>query len=101
MKLSYGQAMDLLAEDRSVKASEVSARALRRKVWVYGHGQPGCMYDSGPYYTDTKASAIACVVGLLADDDCKGAVTALRRAHVFSNSYGVATIAGTTLGSIL
>ena len=100
-KMSFYEVMEKLGDERPVNYKDVRASALKRKVWVYGHGQPGCLFDSGPYYATTKAGAIECLLEMLAEDDSRGAATALRRDHIFYNSYGVATISQDTLGGIL
>lgn len=100
-KLTFAQVMEKINDGFVVHYQDVQARALKRRIWVYGHGQSGCLFDSGPYYATTKEQACNGLLEMLAEDDCKGAVTALKRNHVFYNSYGVATISSDTLGSIL
>ena len=84
MKLSYTEALERLADQRIVHANDVEARAMRRKVWISGNGSPGCLYDNGPNYHETKADAIAsCAFTADWDDDSpnpyRGIVSALRR----------------------
>ena len=79
----------------------VRARDLKRRVCVYGWGQPGCLYDAGPFCATTKRDAIDSVMLMLDENDCKGARTSLRNKHGFYNKHGRAHISKTTLGDIL
>lgn len=106
-KLSFDEVMERLSDERSVSRSEVQARALRRKVWVSGNGSPGCLYDNGPHYHETKASAIESCA-FVADwcdegpNPYRGIVSALRQYHSFHADTGeVFEISQTTLGAIL
>jgi hypothetical protein len=85
--------LDALNDERTVYADEVSARARRSRIWVYGSGLPGCLYDNGPYYTDSKRNAIACCVdyACAASESMsapRGMVTELRNGHSFTDSDG-------------
>lgn len=65
-KLSYGDALQALNEEREVLATDVQAAALRRTVWFSCNGLPGCMPDSRGY-SQTKEGAIESCL-FVADD---------------------------------
>ena len=57
-KLTFDEALDLIYDGRSLSASEVSAAALRRSVWIAEWHIPGCLSESRGIST-TKRDAIA------------------------------------------
>lgn len=95
--------LQALADDRPVSRDDVAARVLNRKVWVYGAGSPGCLYDSGPYYTDSKRNAVACLVELADNGEGtpRGVVTELRRSHCSYRNGWRYELSQDTLGGIL
>jgi hypothetical protein len=103
-KLTFDEAMQRLADERPVNRSEVKASALARRIWVAGAGSPGCLYDSGPYYSATKRDAIE-TLAFIADDGesgtPRGLVTALRAGYSFSHNGWVYEVSRDTLGGVL
>jgi len=103
-KLTFDEVMQRLADDRAVSRDEVSARALARHVWVAGAGSPGCLYDSGPYYSARKTDAIE-TLAFIADDGesgtPRGLVTALRERGSFSHKGWIYEVSQTTLRDVL
>lgn len=96
--------LQALADDRHVRASEVSAHVLRMKVWVYGAGQPGCLYDSGPYYSPTKEAAICDLVSMADDGESgepRGMLAELRRNHSATHGHWHFELSQDTLASLL
>ena len=63
-KLTFDRVMELLGDERYVTFDRVRARDLKRRVWVYGWGQPGCLYDAGPFCATTKRDAFCHRPGL-------------------------------------
>lgn len=101
---TLSEVLDLLGDGRAVDKANVAARVLKCKIWVYGAGSPGCMYDSGPYYDATKGNAIACLAEYATDqngDQLRGVKTALRRDHCFYANGWRYEISQTTLGDVL
>jgi hypothetical protein len=45
-KLTFDEALERIADERSISANEVQARALRRYVWVAEWHVPGCLSES-------------------------------------------------------
>jgi hypothetical protein len=64
-KLTFTQALQALAEDRPLRAVEVSARALQCYVWVQSNGLPGCLSDNYGVYTSKRDAVAECL--LMAD----------------------------------
>ena len=62
-KLTFSEALELIADQRSVSASEVQARALQQKVWVAEWHIPGCLSESFSVCI-TRADAIACALDM-------------------------------------
>lgn len=103
-KLTFDEVMQRLAYGRSVNRSEVKARALARRIWVAGAGSPGCLYDSGPYYSTTKRGAIEYLVSIADDGEGgipRGLVTALRAGYSFSHNGWVYEVSRSTLREVL
>jgi len=106
-KLSFDEVMDKLSDERTVTHADVQARALRRKIWVSGNGQPGCLYDNGPHYHATKRAAIeSCAFTAEWNEDTpdpyRGLVTSLRKYHGFTAETGERfSISQTTLADVL
>lgn len=46
MKLTFNEALERLGDGRQVKASDVLAHALKRKVWVAEWHLPGCLSET-------------------------------------------------------
>jgi hypothetical protein len=57
-KLTFDEALERIADERSVTRDEVQARALHRLVWVAEWHIPGCLSESQCILT-TKRDAIA------------------------------------------
>lgn len=86
-----------------VDRADVLSRVLDMKVWVYGAGSPGCLYDSGPYYTDSKRNAIASLAEIADNGNGtpRGFVTELRRFHSSTRNGWRYELSQDTLRSIL
>lgn len=56
-KLTFDEALQRINDQMSVNASDVQARALRRKVWIAEWHIPGCLSESFSVCL-TKAEAI-------------------------------------------
>jgi hypothetical protein len=56
-KLTFDEALQNIADERRVSASDVQARALRRFVWIAEWHFPGCLSESSTVCT-TKGDAI-------------------------------------------
>ena len=74
--LTWEQIIDRLADGRDI--AEVPERLLARKIWVAGIGQPGCLYDAGPYYCRSKRQAIELLLDIA--DNGEGAPRGMRAA---------------------
>lgn len=85
-KLSFDQAMARINDGRFVKASEISARALKRKVWVAEWHLPGCLSESQSICL-TKAQAIEDALSFA--DSPKGMKTTLRKHGRFDSDSEV------------
>lgn len=105
MKLNTLSAvLELLADGRAVKRSDVAARVLRRRIYVTGSGQPGCLYDSGPDYHATKKAAVDSLVWLADDGEGtpRGMRAALLREGRYIDANGVRyEVSQDALGSVL
>lgn len=66
-KLTFDKALQRIADGRYPAASEVQARALQRKIWLYEWHLPGCISESWGV-TDCKRNAIACALELAAGE---------------------------------
>ena len=104
-KLTFDEALQRINEQRPVRASEVQARALSRKVWIAEWHIPGCFSESRGYYT-YKRDALEDALEMC--DHARGAATELRKYgrtdKVSPNAYvsmAITTIEQTTLGGIL
>ena len=53
-KLTFDEAMEKLNDKRYVKASDILASALSRKVWAAEWHIPGCLSESQNYCTSKK-----------------------------------------------
>ena len=81
-KLNYEEALQALNEDRPVRAEDVQAAALKRKVYFACANFPGCLPGWSGYFR-TKADAVESCVEYAGDDAPRGMVAALR-------SWGIA-----------
>jgi hypothetical protein len=79
-KLTFDDALQLINDERSISADQVSARALSRVLWVAEWHLPGCMSESRAYCL-TKRDAIesACQFAEGENGAPRGMATALRR----------------------
>lgn len=80
-KLDFDQALEKINDQHCVRASDVSARALSRVVWVAEWHVPGCMSESFSVCL-TKKDAIECALSMAGDCDGlapRGMKTALMR----------------------
>ena len=77
-KLDFDVVLQALADERHIKADEVQARVLERKVWLMMYSAPGCLPDHRDISL-TKADAIDGAVLLYGDDAPRGFKTALQR----------------------
>ena len=104
-KLTFDEALQRINEARPVRASEVQACALIRRVWIAEWHIPGCLSESQSICL-TKSDAIDCALGMCGN--ARGAASDLRRygrtdkvspgAYV---SMAITTIQQTTLGGVL
>lgn len=62
-KLTFDEALQDIGDERYPDASDVQARALRRKVWVYEWHLPGCISESWGVAL-TKGDAIECALSM-------------------------------------
>ena len=109
MKLTFHEALRALADERHIDRSNVQARALARKLWVYEWHLPGCLSESRGYVT-TKRDAVDSAL-LMAEGE-NGPPRGMR-ADLIRNGWSdrtapdawargaITTIECTTLGDIL
>lgn len=102
-KLTFDEVMQRLADERPVRREDVRASVLRRKVWVYGHGQPGCLYDYGPCYSRTKKDAVEelCWIADIGEGVPRGMRAALLRDGTFWDDCTRYELSQDTLASLL
>lgn len=67
-KLTFDEALEAIAEQRTVSASDVQARALKRFVWVAEWHIPGCLSESFSVHT-RKADAVESALDMASDED--------------------------------
>ncbi len=86
MKLAFDTVLQHLADDRRVKASDVLAHALKRKVWVAEWHMPGCLSESQSICV-SKLDAVEEGLRFADGDDGppRGMKTALIRDGVFQH----------------
>lgn len=79
-KLNFSEALQALADGRSLTADELQARALARFVWVYEWHFPGCVCESWGVVA-TKRDAIDSALSMAegAEGPPRGMATDLRR----------------------
>ena len=107
MKLSFDQALERLSDGRYVKPQDVSAKALKRVLWVSEWHIPGCLSES-MMYSANKGDAVQSSL-LMADlngEAPRGMKTALMRDGRFDSDsplFGrvINTVYKTTLGDLL
>ena len=102
-KLSFDDALQMVAEDRCVSADKIQARALKRTVWLMLYSAPGCMPDHRDVCR-TRSEAIETAINIYADDAPKGFRTRLRKYGIAATdpgNYYRVEIVRTTLGDIL
>jgi len=75
-KLTFDEALDRINDERSIRASEIQARALQRVVWVAEWHLPGCLSESFSVCL-TKREAIDCALSMA--DKPRGMLTDLKR----------------------
>lgn len=75
-KLNFSDALERISEQRSIDASEVQTRALRRAVWVAEWHIPGCMPKSF-VVSLTKRDALADALSMCGG--ARGAASDLRK----------------------
>ena len=68
MKLTFDEAIERINNERSIDASEVQARALRRYVWIAEWHFPGCLSESRTYCL-TKSNAIESALDFASGED--------------------------------
>lgn len=66
-KITFDEALEMLAEDRTIEACDVRADALRRFVWLAEWHVPGCLSESRAVCL-TKADALANALDFIGDD---------------------------------
>lgn len=101
--LSLDQVIDRLADGHPVDRADVPDQLLKRKIWVAGIGQPGCLYDAGPYYCRSKRQAVELLLDIADDGEGapRGMKTALKRDEEFFGNYFTAKIAQEYLGDVI
>lgn len=57
--------LDALNDERIVDKGDVAPQLLRAKVYAYGAGFPGCLYENGPHYAVVKADAVTALVDMI------------------------------------
>jgi hypothetical protein len=67
-KLSFSEALERINDERPIRADDVQARALARKVWVAEWHFPGCLSESRTY-SATKGDAIAAALDMASGQD--------------------------------
>lgn len=67
-KLTFSDALEMLADQRYVNPNNVQARALRRRVWIAEWHLPGCLSESQSVCL-TKREAIDCALSMAEDGD--------------------------------
>jgi len=97
------EVLDRLADDLTVDRADVPGHLLKQKVWVAGLGQPGCLYDGGPYYCRSKRQAIELLLDIADNGEGapRGMRAALERDGVFFNKYFRAEISQVFLGVVI
>lgn len=112
--------LDAINEERFVKADDVAPNILRAKVWCYGGGFPGCLYESGPHYAATKADAISGLIEMIeweldadaqleesehSDADCERILKDARESFAEYGAYGygnwIYELSENTIGGVL
>lgn len=86
-KLTFDEALERINDEQPIERADVTASALRRKVWQSANGNPGCMYDSSGVNM-TKADAIASCVQIAGEDEKRGMKAALARDGVWYDENG-------------
>lgn len=105
MKLTFDEAIERLADGYGVRAADVLASALRRKIWIAEWHLPGCLSESQSIAL-TKADAIQCALNFAGDTAPRGMITCLRKygnCQHRTEMYGIVstTIKQQTLGDLL
>ena len=79
-KLTFDEALEAIANERAIVASDVQARALRRKVWIAEWHIPGCLSESFSVCL-TKAEAIESALSMAegAEGAPRGMLSDLRK----------------------
>lgn len=84
-------ALERINDGWPVKCDEVSQRVMDSKVWVYGSGSPGCLYDNGPNYATSCREAIDSLCFCADDGESgvpRGMKAALRAFGSFTDATG-------------
>lgn len=79
-KLSFDEALERINDQSGIRADDVQARALNRRVWVAEWHLPGCLSESFSVTTD-KRNAIAIALEMASGEDGppRGMASDLRR----------------------
>lgn len=107
MKLDFDEALERLSDGRYIKPRDVSAKALKRVLWVSEWHLLGCLSESQTY-SMTKGDAVQASL-LMAESENgppRGMKTALMRDGRFDSDspfFGrvINTVYKTTLGDLL
>lgn len=106
-KLTFDEALERLNDQRYIKASDVLASALKRKIWVAEWHLPGCLSESQCLCANKKG-AIECACFMVEGENGvpRGMITALRKYGRFdsdSGMYGtcINTVSQVTLADLL
>lgn len=104
-KWNFEEALEHINEERAMLRADVSAAALRRKVWVAEWHLPGCLSESRGIYL-TKEDAVQAGADFADGTPCRGIKKALREQGFFQHKtdlYGYVntTVERLTLGDLL
>lgn len=101
-KLTFDQALQLISDERAIRAADVLASALKRKVWIARWQLVGCMPDWSTVCT-TRADAINSACEQPGDEYRRGMRAALSRGEVWAtdNGHGYYLVERATLSDLL
>lgn len=102
-KLTFDEAMERLNDQRYIKASDVLASALSRKVWLAEWHYPGCLSESQNICT-SKEDAIESACFYYDDSENgipRGMITSLRKYGRFDKNGTICQVYKLTLADIL
>jgi len=95
-KLTFDEALEALGDERRIKAEDVLASALKRKVWIAEWHIPGCLPESSTICT-SKADAIQQARSYADGTEARGMATALRKHGFFQHKTEMYGYVNTTI----